>query len=150
MTKKVDGHKNPNIYTSLSVCHDVPNRPRIWPRQAPSGRFWYIMVYLYICMKQYRLLSNSSYTLHTCMPTVRTHNISLMTMIHQKERFVVITLFHLPADTLRNNDVVITSKRGHFDVITSKWRRYDAITTLSLLFTNNHAYASHLTKRLIS
>ena len=37
-----------------------------------------------------------------------------------------------PADTLRNNDVVITSKRRHFDVITSKWRRFDVITTLSL------------------
>ena len=37
-----------------------------------------------------------------------------------------------PADTLRNNDVVITSKRRHFDVITSKWHRFDVITTLSL------------------
>ena len=35
-----------------------------------------------------------------------------------------------PADTLRNNDVVITSKRRHFDVITSKWRRFDVMTTL--------------------
>ena len=31
-------------------------------------------------------------------------------------------------DTLRNNDVVIKSKRRHFDVITSKWRRFDIIT----------------------
>ena len=37
-----------------------------------------------------------------------------------------------PVDTLRNNDVVITSKRRHFDVITSKWRRFDVITTLLL------------------
>ena len=37
-----------------------------------------------------------------------------------------------PADTSRNNDVVITSKRRHFDVITSKWRRFDVITTLLL------------------
>ena len=36
----------------------------------------------------------------------------------------------IPANTLRNNDVVITSKRRHFDVITSKWRRFDVITTL--------------------
>ena len=34
-----------------------------------------------------------------------------------------------PADTLRNNGVVITSKRRDFDVITSKWRRFDVITT---------------------
>ena len=34
-----------------------------------------------------------------------------------------------PANTLRNNDVVITSKRRHFDVITSKWRCFDVITT---------------------
>ena len=33
-------------------------------------------------------------------------------------------------DTLRNNCVVITSKRRHLDVITSKWRRFDVITTL--------------------
>ena len=38
----------------------------------------------------------------------------------------------LSADTLHNNDVVITSKRRHFDVITSKWRRFDIITTASL------------------
>ena len=31
-----------------------------------------------------------------------------------------------------NNDMVITSKRRHFDVITSKWRRFDVITTLLL------------------
>ena len=37
-----------------------------------------------------------------------------------------------PANTLRNNNVVITSKRRHFDVITSKWRRFDVITTLVL------------------
>ena len=37
-----------------------------------------------------------------------------------------------PADTPRNNDVVITPKRRHFDVITSKWRRFDVITTLLL------------------
>ena len=36
-----------------------------------------------------------------------------------------------PVDTLRNNDVVITPKRRHFDVITSKWR-FDVITTLLL------------------
>ena len=35
-----------------------------------------------------------------------------------------------PADTLGNNDVVIMSKRRHFDVITSKWRRFDVTTTL--------------------
>ena len=34
-----------------------------------------------------------------------------------------------PSDTLRINDVVIASKRRHFDVITSKWRRFDVITT---------------------
>ena len=37
-----------------------------------------------------------------------------------------------PANTLRNNDVVITSRRRHFDVITSKWRRFDVVTTLLL------------------
>ena len=45
----------------------------------------------------------------------------------------------IPANTLRNNDVVITSKRRHFDVITSKWRRFDVITTLLLrhVFSGN-------------
>ena len=41
-------------------------------------------------------------------------------------------LFYNPADTLRNNDVVITSKRTHFDVFTTKWRLFDVITTLLL------------------
>ena len=36
----------------------------------------------------------------------------------------------VPANTLRNNNVVITSKRRHF--VTSKWRRFDVITTLLL------------------
>ena len=36
------------------------------------------------------------------------------------------------AGTLRNNDVVITSKRRHCDVITPKWRSFDVMTTLSL------------------
>ena len=39
---------------------------------------------------------------------------------------------YIPADTFRNNDVVIKSKPHHFDVITSKWRRFDVITTLLL------------------
>ena len=34
-----------------------------------------------------------------------------------------------PLNTWRNNNVVITSKRRHFDVITSKWRRFDVIAT---------------------
>ena len=37
-----------------------------------------------------------------------------------------------PAGTVRNNGVVITSKRRHFDVITSKWRLFYVMTTLSL------------------
>ena len=37
-----------------------------------------------------------------------------------------------PANTSRDNDVVITSQRRHFDVITSKWRRFDVITSLLL------------------
>ena len=47
-----------------------------------------------------------------------------------------------PADTLRNNDVAIASKRRNFDVITSKWRRFDVITTLSLrhVFSGNVPY----------
>ena len=39
---------------------------------------------------------------------------------------------HVPLNTWRNNNVVITSKRRHFDVITSKLRRFD-VTTMSLL-----------------
>ena len=38
-----------------------------------------------------------------------------------------------PPNTWRSNNVVITSKRRHFDVITSKWRRFDAVITTSLL-----------------
>ena len=35
-----------------------------------------------------------------------------------------------PADTLRNNDVIMTSKWRYFDVIASRWRRFDVITPL--------------------
>ena len=35
----------------------------------------------------------------------------------------------IPPNTWRNNNVVLTSKRRHFDVITSKWRRFGVITT---------------------
>ena len=37
-----------------------------------------------------------------------------------------------PPNTIRDNNVVITSKRRHFDVITSKWHRFGVITTLLL------------------
>ena len=45
-----------------------------------------------------------------------------------------------PLNTWRNTNVVITSKRRHFDVITSKWRRFDVITTLLLrnVFAGNY------------
>ena len=39
---------------------------------------------------------------------------------------------NIPADTLRNNDIVISSNRRHFDLLTSKWRRFDVLTTLWL------------------
>ena len=58
-----------------------------------------------------------------------------------------------PADTLRNNDVVITSKRRHFDVITSKWRCFDVITT-SLLrhvfrgFNHNGTFHKAIAKQV--
>ena len=44
---------------------------------------------------------------------------------------IVLIPEHSPTNTLRNNDVVITSKR-HFDGIASKWRRFDVISTLLL------------------
>ena len=34
-----------------------------------------------------------------------------------------------PLNTWRNKNVVITSKRRHFDIIASKWRHFDIITT---------------------
>ena len=34
-----------------------------------------------------------------------------------------------PADTLRNNDIIITSKLRHFDVVTSFWRYNDVFIT---------------------
>ena len=49
----------------------------------------------------------------------------------------------ISANTLRNNNVVITSRRRHFDVITSKWRRSDVITT-SLLRHIFRGLAYHL------
>ena len=43
--------------------------------------------------------------------------------------FHPIFLHIVPLNTWRINNVVITSKRRHFDVITSKWRCFDVITT---------------------
>ena len=62
-------------------------------------------------------------------------------MIEQQQRhvkryrkFAIHTeTLNTPPNTWRNNDVVITSKRRHFDVITPKWRRFDIITT-SLIY----------------
>ena len=53
-------------------------------------------------------------------------------------------VINIPAVTLRNDDVVFTSKRRHFDVITSKWRGFDVITTLLLrqVFNGMYLYAS--------
>ena len=45
---------------------------------------------------------------------------------------IVLSPGHSPANTSRNNGVVIMSKRRYFDCITSKWRRYDVISTLLL------------------
>ena len=48
-----------------------------------------------------------------------------------------------PLNIWRNNNVVVTSKRRHFDVIMSKWRRFDVIKTLLLRYVGN------ITQRLI-
>ena len=50
-------------------------------------------------------------------------------------------------NTWRNNNVVITSKRRHFDVITSKWRCFDVITTSLLrnVFAGKVAHISQTT-----
>ena len=50
------------------------------------------------------------------------------------------------ADKLRNDNVVITSKRRHFDVITSKWHRFDVITTLLL----RHMFSGVLQTRVLA
>ena len=47
-------------------------------------------------------------------------------------RCLALCCFNSPLNTWRNNNVVVPSKRRHFDVITSKWRRFDVITTLLL------------------
>ena len=39
------------------------------------------------------------------------------------------TLHFTPPNTSRNENIVITSKQRHFDVIMSQWRRFDIITT---------------------
>ena len=58
----------------------------------------------------------------------------------------------IQADTLRDNDVVVKSKRCHFDVITSKWHRFHVITTLSLrhVFNGMHRSLYHMFTPVIS
>ena len=56
-----------------------------------------------------------------------------------------------PLKTWRNNNVVITSKRHHFDVITSKWRRFDVKTTsLSRHVSSRSVQANQWTRDAIS
>ena len=66
-------------------------------------------------------------------------NISF-TMYYMEPNEESLWLYMYSADTLRNNCVVITSKRRHFDVNTSKWRRFDVITTLLL----RHVFRGYL------
>ena len=53
-------------------------------------------------------------------------------LVFYNKNVLMVTSDLTPPDRLRNNGVVITSKRRHFDVITSKWRRFDVITTFLL------------------
>ena len=52
-----------------------------------------------------------------------------LTKVYHDESIDILFVPIFPPETLHNNDVVITSKRRHFDVITSKLRRFDVITT---------------------
>ena len=72
----------------------------------------------------------------TTSPCQKTHTLTQEKTDRQTDGHILGVLhsivIQIPTDTLRNNDVVITSKQRHFDVITSKWRRFDVIATLSL------------------
>ena len=54
---------------------------------------------------------------------------SRQAIVWTNDGLVYWRMYAYPANTSRDNDVVITSQRRHFDVITSKWRRFDVITT---------------------
>ena len=58
--------------------------------------------------------------------------------------------FLTPLNAWRNNNVVITSKRRHFDVITSKWRRFDVITTSLLRNVSTGTVRESSSHKLIS
>ena len=60
-----------------------------------------------------------------------TDNVPLCIFIPNHSVLRHLTLHHNQSDTFHNNDVVITLKRRHFDVITSTWRNY---VTMTLFF----------------
>ena len=62
---------------------------------------------------------------------ISTESLSTFKCVPAK-KIIICNADAVPADTLRNNDVIITSKRRHFDVITSKLRRFHVITMLLL------------------
>ena len=80
--------------------------------------------------------------MHSCIYLIFSYNLGLVEalfwwnlefigriVVCVKDRTAAGISGHLPLNTWRNNNVVTTSKRRHFDVITSKWRRLDVITT---------------------
>ena len=71
------------------------------------------------------------------IPTKNTTLIIYSCNIWQKNSLVYASVCVHPLNTWRNYNVVITSKRRHFDVVTSKWRRFYVITT-SLLRNVSH------------
>ena len=83
--------------------------------------------------KGYKIDNNILYILYTMGCLIRLYANQVL------YRDLLNYLTWHPADTLRNNDVVFTPKRGYFDMITSKWRRFDVITTLLL----RHVFGSN-------
>ena len=52
-------------------------------------------------------------------------------------------------NTWRINNVVITTKRRHFDLITPKWRRFDVLTTSILCYVSAGVYRNYSRPRAL-
>ena len=117
------------------------------PENASNGKHWF-----FICLSVHKLLNIKSscqrFGMHDAYVTSLQWPLNSWPSHYSIPRDNGLSWHQRnPLNTWRNNNVVITSKRRHFDVITSKWRRCDVITTsLSRDVSAGKAHSECVTK----
>ena len=132
---------NENVITSLEISlKSVPKGPinnipalvqiMAWrrPGDKPVSEPMMVSLLTHICVTRPRWVKVNNVSKRGPMQRTR-HQLCICVRV-----FIVYSKhngagYTIPVNTWRNNNVVIASKRRHFDVITSKWRRFGVITT---------------------